>query len=184
MHRSINKILDPAVRFVKFRVLHVDDSPHRIAMGVALGLFTGYLPPLWFHIILVLSVAAILRANKFVALTFIWVSNPFTFIPIYYPNYLLGRSILSWLRPEQRLAAGEIAAMFENFSFGKIVTGISTPQFWSRLGSLTVQVGLEMTIGGIIIGGIIAVASYFGTRKLVRWYRAKYPHRHKNSIGY
>jgi uncharacterized protein (DUF2062 family) len=178
MHRSIKTILGPAVRFVKFRVLHVDDSPHRIAMGVALGLFTAYLPPLMFHIILVLSLASILRANKFVALTFIWASNPFTFIPIYYPNYLLGRSILSWLRPEQRLAASEIAAMFENFTFGKIVTGISTPQFWSQLGSLTVQVGLEMTIGGIIIGGAVAVASYFGTRTLVQWYRAKHPHRH------
>ena len=178
MHRGINKMLGPAVRFVKFRVLHIDDSPHRIAMGVALGLFTAYLPPLMFHIILVLSVAPILRANKFVALTFIWASNPFTFIPIYYPNYLLGRSILIWLRPEQRLAAGEIVAMFESFSFGKIITGISTPQFWSRLGALIVQVGLEMAIGGIIIGGIIAVASYFATRTLLRWYRAKYPHRH------
>ena len=178
MHRNIKTILGPAVRFVKFRVLHVDDSPHRIAMGVALGLFTAYLPPLWFHIILVLSVASTLRANKFVALTFIWASNPFTFIPIYYPNYLLGRSILIWLRPEQRLAASEIAAMFENFSFGKIVTGISTPEFWSQFTSLILQVGLEMLIGGIIIGGIIAVASYFATRTLLRWYRAKHPHRH------
>jgi uncharacterized protein len=178
MHKSIKTMLGPAIRFVKFRVLHVDDSPHRIAMGVALGLFAAYLPPLWFHIILVLSVAGILQANKFVALTFIWASNPFTFIPIYYPNYLLGRAVLGWLYTEQRLGAGEIATMFDNFSFGKIVTGICTAEFWSQLGSLTVKVGFEMLIGGIIIGGAIAVASYFATNRLVCWYRVKHPHRH------
>ena len=139
MHKSIKTMLGPAISFLKFRVLHVDDSPHRIAMGVALGLFTAYLPPLWFHIILVLSVAGILRANKFVALTFIWASNPFTFIPIYYPNYLLGRSVIGWLYTEQWLRAGEIAAMFDNFSFGKIGAGICTAEFWSQLSSLTVN---------------------------------------------
>jgi len=175
---GIKTMLCPVIRFTKYRVLHIDDSPHRIAMGVAIGLFTAWLPPLWFHIIFVLIVAAILRANKFVALTFIWASNPFTFIPIYYPNYLLGRAILGWLRNGQRLGASDIAAMFENFTFSKILTGIHTAEFWSQLGSLTVQVGFEMTVGGVIIGSCLALISYFATSKLVRWYRTKHPHRH------
>ena len=176
MKRRLKTLLRPAIKFIKFRVLHIDDSPQRIAMGVALGLFTAYLPPFGFHIILVLILASILRANKFVALTFIWASNPFTFIPIYYPNYLLGRAVFGWFLTAQRLGAEEVAGLFENFSFGRIVTGICTAQFWGQFSSLVVQIGLEMLIGGVIIGGLIAVASYFATCNLVSWYRRKHPH--------
>ena len=36
--------LRPVLRFVKFRILHVDDSPERIARGLAIGVFISYLP--------------------------------------------------------------------------------------------------------------------------------------------
>jgi uncharacterized protein (DUF2062 family) len=34
-------VFSPIVRFTTRHVLHVDDSPHNIAMGVAIGLFVG-----------------------------------------------------------------------------------------------------------------------------------------------
>lgn len=176
MKRHLRAVIRPAIKFAKFSVLHIDDSPQRIAMGVALGLFTAYLPLFGFHIILVLTIASILRANKFVALTFIWASNPFTFIPIYYPNYLLGRALFGWFWTAQRLGAEEVAGLFENFSFGRIVTGIYTTQFWGQFSSLVVQIGLEMLVGEVIIGGLIAVTSYFATCNIVNWYRKKHPH--------
>ena len=60
-----NKVAD----FIKFRILHVDDSPHRIALGTALGILVAYMPPFGFHMVLAALLAVILRANKFVALT-------------------------------------------------------------------------------------------------------------------
>ena len=91
------KLLRPVINFIKYRVLHVDDSPHRIALGVSIGLFAAYLPPLGIHILAALILSFLLRANKFVAVTFVWLSNPFTFVFIYYPNYLMGRVAMAWL---------------------------------------------------------------------------------------
>ena len=175
--KTLKKILAPAARFVKYRIVHVDDLPYRIALGVALGLFIAYLPPLGFHLILLIILSFVFKANKFVALTCVWVSNPFTFIPIYYPNYLLGRSVLACFRTEDKLAAEQITGMFkESFSIGNVIAGYHTSEFWSRLGSLLIQTGFEMSIGGVIIGGIIAISAYFATYHLVIWYRRKHPH--------
>ena len=57
----------PVLRFVKFRILHVDDSPQRIARGIAIGFFTAYLPVFGLHMLIALMLAWLLRANKVLA---------------------------------------------------------------------------------------------------------------------
>ncbi len=176
--KRLKIILRPAIRFLKFRILHVDDSPHRIALGVALGLFVAYMPPLGFHILLIVLLTMFIRANKFVALSCVWASNPLTFIPVYYPNYLMGKVILGSFGGNGALGANQVEALFaDSFTVGRIITGIGTAEFWQQLCSLLVQAGLEMLIGGLIIGGAIATAAYFATYKIVRWHRQNHPHR-------
>jgi uncharacterized protein (DUF2062 family) len=122
--RQTYTALDRLKRFLKFRVLHVNDSLHRIAMGVALGLFIAWTPALGFHIFLVLGLAVLLRANKFVALVFIWVNNPFTLIAIYYPNYLLGRTIMRTFNCEAELSSAQTQEMFSRLDSSVPFTGI------------------------------------------------------------
>ena len=173
----INSIFSVVIRFLKFRVLHVDDSPHRIALGVSLGLFIAYMPPLGFHILLLIFLSIIFKANKFVALTFVWVSNPFTIFLLYYPSYLIGRTILTYLGYEDGFAAAEISSLFHQYlSFEHVVSGFFTSQFWRQMGSLIVQTGLEMFIGGLILGTFVAVTAYFAAYYCICWYRKKHPH--------
>ncbi|HKI70697.1 MAG TPA: DUF2062 domain-containing protein, partial [Verrucomicrobiae bacterium] len=87
-------------RFFVYRVLHVDDTPHRIALGVAVGIFVAWTPTVGFQMILTIILATLLRANKLVGIPFVWISNPFTLGVIYYPNYLLGKFILQGDYPE------------------------------------------------------------------------------------
>ena len=70
-------------RFIVHRVLHADDTPHRIALGVAAGLFIGLTPTVGFQMVLAVALAAALRANKVVCIPMVWITNPFTIIPIY-----------------------------------------------------------------------------------------------------
>jgi len=172
-------ILKSVIRFLKYRILHIDDSPHGIALGVALAFFIAYMPPVGIHILLLLPLCFLLRANKFVAITCVWISNPLTFIPIYYPNYLLGRWVLAIFRSSSGMDRSQAEAMFKSFlSAGRVMQDFHKAKFWRELGDFFMQVGLEMTIGGIIIGGIVAGCSYWVTYRTIVWYRLRHPHRH------
>ena len=60
-------------RFIKLRILHVSDSPHKIAMGVAIGIFVAWTPVIGPHMIMALALCALLRANKLVGVASVWV---------------------------------------------------------------------------------------------------------------
>lgn len=67
----------------KFReVLKVKDSPHRIALAFALGVFMGISPLLGFHYIGGIFLAWLFRLNKLVAIVGVSVNNPWTILPI------------------------------------------------------------------------------------------------------
>lgn len=174
MHK---KILNRIARFVKFRILHVDDSPHRIALGIALGILVAYTPPLGHHIFLVLLLCFILRANKVAALAWIWLSNPLTYIPLYYPNYLVGRAVLLWHRTSEQLAPEQVSGMLrELLSFERMITGFYTLEFWQDMGQLLLHIGPEMFVGGLILGTIVSAIAYVFFYQLIVWYRKKHPH--------
>ena len=73
-----------AQRFVKYRILHVDDTPHRIALGVAIGMFVAWTPTIGFQMGLTVLLCALFRANKLVGVPLVWISNPLTIIPVYF----------------------------------------------------------------------------------------------------
>ena len=87
-------ILNRTKRFFIFRVLHVDDTPHRIALGVAVGIFVTWTPTIGAQMLLTVLLSWLLRANMLVGVPFVWISNPLTVVPIYGPSYVLGRWIV------------------------------------------------------------------------------------------
>jgi uncharacterized protein (DUF2062 family) len=56
--------LRPVLRFINTRILHIDDSPEYIARGIAIGLFTAWLPLLGLQIIIAVLMATVLKAKK------------------------------------------------------------------------------------------------------------------------
>ncbi len=81
-------------RFFIYRVLSLNDTPHRIALGVAVGIFITWTPTMGFQMILTVLLATLLRAHKFVGIPFVWISNPLTMIPVYGPSYFIGGRLL------------------------------------------------------------------------------------------
>ena len=51
-------------RFFIYRVLHVDDTPHRIALGIAVGIFITWTPTIGMQMILTVLISALVGANK------------------------------------------------------------------------------------------------------------------------
>jgi len=81
-------------RFLIYRVLSINDSPHRIALSVAIGIFITWTPTIGLQMMLTIALCFLLRANKLVGVPFVWISNPLTILPIYGPNYWVGCKIL------------------------------------------------------------------------------------------
>jgi uncharacterized protein len=166
------------IRFIKARILHVSDSPHKIAMGVAIGLFIAWTPLFGIHMLLVLAFCALLRANKLAGLASVWVCNPFTFGVVYIPSYFVGRAVVDFWRGSPGLDRAEVEQLLHKMSsVGSIFTDFHRAAFWRELFEVLVKIGLELWVGCLIIGFIVAVAGYFFTRAFVVWHRRRNPRR-------
>ena len=80
-------------RFLAQKVLHTDDTPHAIALGAALAVFVAFLPLIGLQTVIAIGLAALFRANKAVCVPIVWITNPFSAVPIYTACLILGRAI-------------------------------------------------------------------------------------------
>ncbi|MCF7954640.1 MAG: DUF2062 domain-containing protein [Phycisphaerae bacterium] len=160
--------------FIKFRIIHLDDSPHRIALGASLGMFTAFLPFLGLHTVIALMLAFITRSNKAVALLCSWISNPFTFIPIFVPCYLLGRSVVGIFKSPPPADPAKVAEILtQTFSFSTLASALFTAEFWREATTLFGKIGLELITGCLICGVTAAIFSYFIIKKMIVEHRIK-----------
>jgi uncharacterized protein (DUF2062 family) len=87
------------IRYWYVRLLRLQSTPHAMARGLAVGIFAGMFPFLGLQTAIAVFLAIPLRGNKLVAAAGTWVSNPLTFVPIYWFNYKLGQWVLQWEGP-------------------------------------------------------------------------------------
>ncbi len=154
-------------RFFVYRVLSLDDTPHRIALGVAVGIFITWTPTIGLQMLLTVLLAMLLRANKFVGVPFVWISNPITALIIYPLNYQLGWSLL---RGPHRLSEF-LGRLTDVFSFGGGWIA-KTQAFWKA----TWQFFGPLWLGSILMGLALGALSYFLTYRAVVGFRHQLEH--------
>jgi uncharacterized protein (DUF2062 family) len=162
-----------ARKFIVQRILHADDTPHQIALGVAIATLVGLMPIMGIQTIVALALAAALRANKAVCVPVVWITNPVTFVPIYAACYVLGGFLLG--------ASGSYAegkALVQALQQTGGLAHILALSFWQNLLHWSLNVGAELWVGCMIAGLALAVPAYIATR----WGVAKYRHRHRRVI--
>ena len=76
------------------QIISLSESPHRIASSFAIGIFIGMSPLLGIHTLLGIAVAYSLKLNKFITLVGVYVTNPWTIVPIYSFGIWLGARIM------------------------------------------------------------------------------------------
>jgi uncharacterized protein (DUF2062 family) len=168
----LQKLFRPAVRFIKFRILHVDDTPQRIARGMAVGLWVAFTPLIGIQMAIALAGAILFRANKALAVMCVWLSNPLTLVPVYGPCYLIGRFLLRRIHPDVQVSqVGEQLSRI--FSFSTLLTSFHSAAYWKDVAEVFGKIGLEVSIGCFILGTLFAIVGYFGTYWIVTNHRAK-----------
>lgn len=78
------------------KVLEIQDSPHAIALGIAIGIFWGFTPMYGLKTILTLVSAVWLRANKIAAVVAVSLHDLlFPIFPVVFEiEYLIGKTVL------------------------------------------------------------------------------------------
>ena len=148
-------------------LLKAKDSPERVALGVAIGLFVGFTPTVGVQMAIVIFIATIprVRFNVPIACAMVWISNPLTMIPLYYGMYWLGVLIM-----------GRSGMDFSHFGeiMQKFITSIKEGEsffdsLWQGLTGIFgigLDIGTPMWVGGTVLGLVVAIPSYFISLRL------------------
>jgi uncharacterized protein (DUF2062 family) len=132
------------------RAKNLNGEPHYIAMGMAIGVFIGITPTIPFHTILAVLIAFICRGSKPAAMVGVWFSNPLTIPLFYYASYKAG-----------------------NFILGKTMPFDQKYDSILELAKIGFETTIAMLTGGVVIGIIPAILSYFITKKIFMKIRSK-----------
>jgi uncharacterized protein (DUF2062 family) len=127
------------LRYFHYRLLRLRGSPETIARGLAVGVFAGWFPWFGLQTLVAIALALVVRGNKVVAAAATWISNPFTYVPIFAFNYQVGR----WL----------LGANDEPFE----MAALSNLEGIKELGG---DIVLTLFFGSLVIGSISASIAY------------------------
>ncbi len=147
-------------------VLHLDDEPRKIALGLAVGVFIGCTPFYGLHTVLALAVAFVVRVNKVATVTGAWINLPW-FAPFVYAFSLkVGEFILSGGRGLESLHGQRLRDLvalirpylsLEHFREGFLASF-----------QLLFVASKPLLVGTTVVGVVAAVITYFVAMGAVR----------------
>jgi hypothetical protein len=138
----------------KFRgILEVKDTPHRIALSFASGIFWGMSPLLGIHTIGAFFTAWLFGLNRFVAIVGVYITNPWTIIPIYSFSLWVGTKLIGMKRILPETNWNDITFMYLINKFKHLI--------------------LPFFVGTFTVGILSSIASYFIVHRVVSKYKSR-----------
>ncbi len=165
-------------RLVRYKlVVPMKRSPHPpeyTARGVAVGMFLGLTPLVGVQMPLVMILWALGKLNErtnfhlILALAWVWTSNVFTIVPMYYTFYITGQIMLGRFSDLSGYSSFAKAFNFEAWQTGN---------FWETITNYLAYVaetfGLPLGIGWLPWAILLAWLSYRISLKLIKGRRAR-----------
>lgn len=139
------------LRYLYLRLIRLRSTTAAIARGLAVGVFAGLFPFFGAQTLMGVTLAILVRGNKLTAAIGTWISNPFTYVPIYIFNFKVGQFLLGtndlspdvdWTSTTELLQAGKTFA-------------------------------ITLLVGCTVVGAIAAVIAYFLGLWLIPYLKTK-----------
>ena len=124
-----------------------EGSPSQRALGLGLGIFSGCFPFFGLQTLMGVFLAKIFKVNSIMAAVGTWISNPFTYIPLYYFNYRVGSLLLN--KGNQLVDS----------------THITTTQLWSQSWYFSSRLVMGSICVGLLTGIFCGSFLYFVLKK-------------------
>ncbi|MBO4710439.1 DUF2062 domain-containing protein [bacterium] len=156
---------------IQRKLVRIKAEPHDIALGLAIGIFIGFLPIMGIQMAVAgLACLPFKRANKAAAVAGVWITNPLTVIPIYAFIYWVG----TFFYPAEHVVTpGTIMTKMTNVL--ELDGFIEQTKGFLALGA---DIFLPMCIGGAVVGLIAMIPTYFITKKSITAYRKRKAKKH------
>lgn len=145
------------LRLGYLRLISLRGQPEYLARGLAAGVFAGFFPFFGFQAIIGVAVAVILRGHKLLAVAGTWVSNPFTYVPLFFFNLKFGMSLLG----------------IHKFSLMTDHVNLQSVKDFSELVETGAELAGVLLLGSTVMGLIAAIAIYTVSVPLFRYGQQK-----------
>ena len=123
-----------------------EGTPGQRARGLAAGVFCGCYPFFGLQIFLSVGVASVVRGNHLLAAAGTLVSNPVTYVPLYWFNYLVGDHLLPSSASSTDLSAVQRSSLWD--------------QGW--------EFTARLLLGSTLVGAVLALVSGLMAYRLFR----------------
>jgi uncharacterized protein (DUF2062 family) len=147
-------------------VLIINDTPHRVALGIAIGTFVAYQPIVGIQMITGALIAFLARANVTATLPPAWITNPVTIVPIYLGLHWIGNIFLGG----PSLTMEELGGHLKTFNETSGEQGLWAAATWA-FRELLETIIYPMAIGGAIVGILNGIVFYWLTLRAVATYQ-------------
>ncbi|GAB1409887.1 hypothetical protein MASR1M90_10410 [Desulfovibrionales bacterium] len=141
------------VRYGYLRIVRINAPAESIALGLALGVFSGAFPFLSLQMAMAVSLAFLLGGNLIAAALGTWWTNPFNWAIVFPLLYMVGRFFVPSDAPALSIAELSQLGIVELLERG-----------WQWL--------LITSLGSMIVGIPMAILTYAMTLRMVRMYQA------------
>ncbi|MBN1850360.1 MAG: DUF2062 domain-containing protein [Deltaproteobacteria bacterium] len=142
---------DRRLRYYFLRVVRLRGEPHELALGMALGIFTGMMPIMPFQVATAIMLAFFFHGSKITAAIGTLVSNPLNWYFLYYYSHKIGASILGLVIQKPALSS--------------IMDAVDRGEgLWVIIGKMAgagSNIISSFILGGFIMGVVVSIPSYF-----------------------
>ncbi len=152
--------------YIRKRILRISATPHKVALGFAIGIFLACSPLFGMHIILAIFFSWILRGNFAAAIIGTVFSNPFTFLLIVMADYKVGYFFLSLFSNVNEISLSQIRFLFNDLTLSSV--SLLFKDAWN-------SIMRPMILGGILLGFTFGSLSYISVyRAIARFQQKRY----------
>ncbi len=143
------------------RIVRINDTPQAIALGAAVGIFIGMTPTVGIQMVLMVIVGTVIRANRLAGVAMVYVSNPFTILPIYWLDYWVGSLLLRFESITYDQFEDTCNLFMEELHTAGLLTATS---FFVQSHS---DIAWSLIAGGVVLGIVFAIPVYPLTLQII-----------------
>lgn len=158
-----------STQYVTKRVLRITATPHAIAAGVAIGVFTSFTPFLGLHFLFAFLLAWMFGGNLIATALGTFFGNPISFPLIWTATYQTGHFVLFSTPSTSGGSAlvsgmGHVLSALWQFDFATALASLA--EIWSPL-------LYPMLLGSVLLGPLAAVPLYMMTKRATIAFRER-----------